>query len=245
LQPVQTSRPRPPNDQQQRQLSPADEQPRPPPPDSEFRRGKTSADSPAATLLSRIGLRIAARIAPGKKERSAKDGGNATIVLAGSGDAVVDLTKNPPGPAAVNITGNAESRHFSVRALGTEDDLVITLDRYQGTRSLNWDGGEATGFKIRATGSWRIEVLPLTAIPTFNTSFKGQGDMVVRFTGNGTRAEITGNHAGRYFNVRAFGTHGINRLVNTTQAYSGECQINQGPQVFEVQGIGPWTITIK
>jgi hypothetical protein len=59
------------------------------------------------------------------------------------------------------------------------------------------------------------------------------------------RAEITGNHAGRYFNVRAFGTHGINRLVNTTQAYSGECQINQGPQVFEVQGIGPWTITIK
>jgi von Willebrand factor type A domain len=245
LQPEQTSRPRPPHGQQQRQLPPADKQPRPPPPDTEFRRGKTSADSPVATLLSRIGLRIAARIAPGKKERSAEDGRNATIVLAGSGDAVVDLTKNPPGPAAVNITGNAASRYFSVRALGTEDDLVITLDRYQGTRSLNWDGGEATGFKIRATGSWRIEVLPITAIPTFNTSFKGQGDMVVRFTGNGTRAEITGNHAGRYFNVRAFGTHGIHRLVNTTQAYSGSCQINQGPQIFEVQAIGPWTITVK
>jgi hypothetical protein len=245
LQPEQTSRPRPPHDQQQRQLPPADKQPRPPPPDSEFRRGTTSADSPAATLLSRIGLRIAARIAPGKKERSAEDGRNATIVLAGSGDAVVDLTKNPPGPAAVNITGNAASRYFSVRALGTEDDLVITLDRYQGTRSLNWDGGESTGFKIRATGSWRIEVLPLTAIPTFNTSFKGQGDMVVRFTGNGTRAEITGNHAGRYFNVRALGTHGIDRLVNTTQAYSDSCPISRGPQIFEVQATGPWTITIK
>jgi hypothetical protein len=245
LQPEQTSRPRPPHDQQKRQLPPADKQPRPPPPDSEFRRGKTSADSPVATLLSRIGLRIPARIAPGKKERSVEDGRNATIVLAGSGDAVVDLTKNPPGPAAVNITGNAASRYFSVRALGTEDDLVITLDRYQGTRSLNWDGGESTGFKIRATGSWRIEVLPLTAIPTFNTSFNGDGDMVVHFTGDGSLAEIVGNDAGRYFNVRTIGTHGINRLINTAQRYSGSCQINRGPQIFEVQAIGPWTITVK
>jgi hypothetical protein len=241
----QESRRRPPHDQQQRQLPPADKQPRPPPPDSKFRRGKTSADSPVATLLSRIGLRIAARIAPGKKERSVEDGRNATIVLAGSGDAMVDLTKNPPGPAAVNVTGNAASRYFSVRALGTEDDLVITLDRYQGTRSLNWDGGESTGFKIRATGSWRIEVLPLTAIPTFNTSFNGDGDMVVHFTGDGSLAEIVGNDAGRYFNVRTIGTHGINRLINTAQRYSGSCQINRGPQIFEVQAIGPWTITIK
>jgi len=179
------------------------------------------------------------------RRRSAAEGHNATIVLTGSGDAEVKLTKNAPGPAVVHITGNAASRYFGVRTLGTEHDLVITLDRYDGVRSLDRDGGESTGFEVRATGPWRIEVLPLSAIPTFNTSFKGEGDMVMRFTGNGSVAEITGNNEGRYFDVRGFGAHGTARLVNTTQAYTGSRRISGGPQFFEVQAVGSWTITIN
>jgi hypothetical protein len=179
------------------------------------------------------------------RRRSAAEGHNATIVLTGSDDAEVKLTKNAPGPAVVHITGNAASRYFGVRTLGTEHDLVITLDPYDGVRSLDRDGGESTGFEVRATGPWRIEVLPLSAIPTFNTSFKGEGDMVMRFTGNGSVAEITGNNEGRYFDVRGFGAHGTARLVNTTQAYTGSRRISGGPQFFEVQAVGSWTITIN
>jgi hypothetical protein len=179
------------------------------------------------------------------EERSAEEGHNATIVLTGSTDAVVKFAKNAPGPAVVYITGNAASHYFGVRILGTEHYLVNTLHPYDGVRSLDRDGGESTGFEVRATGPWRIEVLPLSVIPTFNTSVKGDGDMVVRYTGDGSLAEITGNNDGRYFDVRAFGAHGTDRLVSTSQVYAGSRQISGGPQFFEVQAVGSWTITVK
>jgi hypothetical protein len=188
---------------------------------------------------------MAATAAAAAEERSAEEGHNATIVLTGSTDAVVMFTKNAPGPAVVHITGNAASRYFGVRILGTEHYLVNTLDPYDGVRSLDRDGGESTGFEVRATGPWSIEVLPLSVIPTFNTSFQGDGDMVVRYTGDGSLAEITGNNDGRYFDVRAFGAHGTDRLVSTSQPYAGSRQISGQPQFIEVQAVGSWTITVK
>ena len=231
---------------QQHQGAPGDTQPRPRAPDSLVRPGK-SAQPRVAQLISRIRSKIAARVAAAENRQSAEGVPDAGIVLVGAGDAVVELARNAAGPAAVHISGNAASRYFAVRAVGTEDDLVITLRPYQGVRSLNWNGGESTGFEVRATGSWRIEVLPLSAIPKFNASFNGDGDMVVHFTGDGSLAEIIGNDAGRYFHVRtlALGPDGTDRLVNTAQKYSGSSQISGGPQFFEVQAIGPWTITVK
>jgi hypothetical protein len=244
-QPEQQARRHPPHDQQQWQRSPDDNQPRTRAPDSVLRRAaaKTSAEPPPATLPSGIGSGMAAAAAAAAEERS--EGHNATIVLTGSADAVVKFTKNAPGPAVVYITGNAASRYFGVRTLGTEQYLVNTLDPYDGVRWLDRDGGESTDFEVRATGPWRIEVLPLSAIPTFNTSVKGDGDMVVRYTGDGSLAEITGNNDGRYFDVRAFGAHGTDRLVSTSQVYAGLSQISGGPQFFEVQAVGSWTITVK
>jgi len=246
-QPEQQARRHPPHDQQQWQRSPDDNQPRTRAPDSVLRRAaaKTSAEPPPATLPSGIGSGMAAAATAAAEGRSAEEGHNATIVLTGSTDAVVKFTKNAPGPAVVYITGNAASRYFGVRTLGTEQYLVNTLDPYEGVRLLDRDGGESTGFEVRATGPWRIEVLPLSVIPTFNTSVKGDGDMVVRYTGDGSLAEITGNKDGRYFDVRAFGAHGTDRLVSTSQGYAGSRQISGGPQFFEVQAVGPWTITVK
>ena len=225
--------------------APDDGRTRPRAPDSPIRRGKISAEPRAAPLLSRIGSKMAARVAEVENEQSAEGVRDAGIVLVGAGDAAVELARNAAGPAAVHISGNSASRYFAVRAVGTEDDLVITLRPYQGVRSLNWNGGESTGFEVRATGSWRIEVLPLSAIPKFNGSFNGDGDMVVHFTGDGSLAEIIGNDAGRYFHVLALGPDGTDRLVNTAQKYSGSSQISGGPQFFEVQAIGLWTITVK
>jgi hypothetical protein len=239
------SQQRPPQDMQPPQVAQADKPVQPPPPDSRPRGRRAQVASHVATLLSRAGSRIAALVKPASGERSADEVSNATFVLTGSGDAVVMLNRHLVGLWAVKITGNSASRYFSVRALGTEDDLVITLHRYWGIRSLNWNGGECTGFKIRANGPWRIEVLPLTSVPAFGTSFEGQGDMVMRFTGNGSRAEITGNNAGRYFNVRARCSESTQTLVNTTEAYSGTLQVSGDIQYFEAQAVGPWTITVR
>ena len=91
-------------------------------------------------------------------------------------------------PAVVHISGNAASEYFAVRTLGTNNDLVMTMEPYDGIRPLDWDGDESTGFEISATGPWRIEMLPLSAIPTFTGSFNGKGNMVVHFTGDGSLA---------------------------------------------------------
>ena len=165
-------------------------------------------------------------------------------VLTGSGNAETEWTKTAPGPAVVHISGNSASQYFAVWTLGTDKVLVLTVEPYDGVRVLGWSG-ESTGFDVRAVGSWRIEVLPLSAMPTFDNSFEGEGNMVVRFTGEGSVAEITGNDAGRYFEVRAYGTHGLHlSLVETTRPYAGSCQISRGHQVFEVQAIGSWTIAM-
>jgi hypothetical protein len=224
--------------------APDDGRTRPRAPDSLIRPSTITAEPRAAPLLSRIGSKIAARVAGAENEHLAEDVRDAGMVLTGAGDAAVELARNAAGPAAVHIFGNSASRYFAVRAVGTEDDLVITLRPYQGVRSLNWNGGESTGFEVRATGSWRIKVLPLSAIPTFNPSFNGDGDMVVHFTGDGSLAEIIGNDAGRYFHVHTLGPDGTDRLINTTQKYSGSSQISGGPQFLEVQATGPWTITV-
>jgi von Willebrand factor type A domain len=247
-QPEQQARRHPPHDQQQWQRSPDDNQPRTRAPDSVLRRAaaKTSSEPPPATLPSGTGSGMAAAAAAAAEERSAEEGHNATIVATGSADAEVKFTKNVPGPVVVSITGNAASRYFGVRILGTEQYLVNTLEPYEGVRWLDRDGGESTDFEVRATGPWRIEVLPLSVIPTFETSFKGEGDMVVRYTGGGSLAEITGNKGGRYFDVRAFGANGTDRLVSTSQPYAGSGQISGGgPQIFEVQAVGSWTIAVK
>jgi hypothetical protein len=243
----QQARRHPPHDHQQWQRSPDDNLPRTRAPDRVLRRAaaKTSAEPRPATLPSGIGSGMAAAAAAAAEEHSAEEGHNATIVLTGSTDAVVKFAKNAPGPAVVYITGNAASHYFGVRILGTEHYLVNTLHPYDGVRSLDRDGGESTGFEVRATGPWRIEVLPLSVIPTFDTSFKGDGDLVVHYTGDGSLAEITGNNVGRYFDVRAFGAHGTDHLVSTSQPYAGSRQISGGPQFFEVQAIGSWTITVK
>jgi len=244
--PEQQARQHPPHDQQHRQRSPDDNQPRIRAPDSVLRpaAANTSAEPPPATLPSGSGSGMAAAAAAAAEERSA-EGHNATIVATGSTDAVVKFTKNVPGPVVVYITGNAASRYFGVRILGTEQYLVNTLEPYDGVRWLDRNGDESTDFEVRATGPWRIEVLPLSVIPTFDTSVKGDGDMVLRYTGDGSLAEITGNNDGLYFDVRAFGAHGTDRLVTTSQPYTGSRQISGGPLFFEVQAVGSWTITVK
>jgi hypothetical protein len=211
-------------------------------PDSVSHHGKEDAEPPQAKFPSDAGPSYEESAAATGGQRSANEGNGSSIVLTGSGDAVVELTKNAAGPAVVYIWGNAARRYFAIKTIRAEEILIATMQPYHGVRSLDWDGAESTGFRVRATGPWRIEVLPLSAIPTFRTSLKGDGDMVVHYTGHGSHAEINGNKERHYFRVRALSAHGIDSVVSTipdSWPISGE------PQYFEVEAIGPWTITVK
>jgi von Willebrand factor type A domain len=226
--------------------------------DDMFQRPKTTpaeAGPQLATLLSGVEsvqtapTRRMARAAPRKEPTeppplSAPDGPTPAITLRGQGNGVVTLRKQAPGPAAVSITGNEQGRFFGVRSLGSNIDVLNTIDPYEGVRALDWDGHESTGFDVEASGPWTITVRPIATVPTFDSSFTGTGDMVVRYTGNGSTAEITGNDQGRYFSVRVLRGGASARLVNTTAAYSGSCPLEGGPELFAVEAVGSWTISI-
>ena len=182
--------------------------------------------------------------ASGRPEDPAEDGSipAASIVFTGSGDGIVQLPKNAPRPAAVRISGNKTSNHLSVRASGTQHVLVVATRPYEGVRPLDWEGGNSTGFEVTTTGPWRIEVMPLSAMPTFDKSFKGEGDLIIHFTGDGLSPQVTPDDNGRIFNVFTLTSEGSHRSI--LNPHGGWAQINSGPQFFHIHAAGSWTISI-
>jgi von Willebrand factor type A domain len=204
----------------------------------------TSTEPPKSTRPSEVAPKTAIP-ARAEQQHGAPERHDMKTVLTGSGDGEIELIKTALGPAVVHISGNSDSQYFAVRTLGTNNVLVMTMEPFEGARPLDWDGDESSGFKIWATGPWRIEMLPLSAIPTFTDSFNGNGNMVVHYTGTGSRVRITGNNEGQHLEVWALSTYGpYRRLVDTNQPCAEEYQISQGRQIFEVQATGSWTITI-
>ena len=163
-------------------------------------------------------------------------------MFTGSGDGIVQLPTNAPRPAAVRISGNQTSNHLSVRALGTQDILVVTTRPYEGVRPLDWEGANATGFEVTTTGPWRIEVMPLSAMPTFDKSFQGEGDLVIHYCGDGLFPEVTPDDNGRIFNVFTLTPNGSHRSILNQNGGWG--QIDSGPQFFHIHAAGSWTISI-
>jgi hypothetical protein len=165
------------------------------------------------------------------------------IVIAGSGDAVVQVAMQLPG-SVVHIVGNSASRYFGVQTLETRQSLVNTTDPYNGVRLLEADPDKSVALQVRATGPWAIEVLSAADVPSFDTSHTGHGDAAVRYSGGRSRANIVGNEARRYFGVRSISAQGVTSLVNTTQPHSQTISLNAGPQIFEIQAVGSWTISV-
>jgi hypothetical protein len=144
------------------------------------------ADTAQPTPQSDPGPQIATPATAAQNHHPGEVGHTATTELTGSGDAVIEVTRTNWLPAVVHISGNSASEYFAVRTLGTNNVLVMTMEPYDGIRPLDWGGDESTGFEIWATGPWRIEILPPSAIPTFTGTFNGNGNMVVHFTGTGS-----------------------------------------------------------
>jgi hypothetical protein len=172
--------------------------------------------------------------------------GGEVNVVAGEGDAVVPLPNMRAGLTAVHITGNPESRYFGVRTVETGHILVNTTDPYDGNRLLDRDRDKSTALQVQAMGPWTIEVRTVRDAPSFDTSYRGEGDAIVRYTGQRLTVEITGNEAGRYFGVQCVNPDGVVvGVVNTTRRYAKSHHLSTRPQLFEVQAVGSWTITAK
>lgn len=173
------------------------------------------------------------------------------VTLSGSGDSIQDF-QNPFEVAIAHITGNAASHHFAVTSFGSDgeriDLLVNTTEPYEGIRLIDPRSGQhTTRFEINATGSWTIEVLPLSSARKFSVpgAIEGNGDDVVMLTGSTPDlATVKGNAAGRHFAVMGYGQYS-DLLVNTTDPYEGTVRLEADTVVLEVLATGSWSIVVK
>jgi len=172
------------------------------------------------------------------------------IVLAGSGDAIVDVDKTD-APMLARIEGNAGSRHFAVTsydASGLAIDLLVnTTAPYTGVRPLDFLEGEHTArFEVTAVGEWTITIYPVQSADAIDVpgSFVGEGDNVVILRGGvPDTAVITGNASSHHFAVTGYGS-GIDLLVNTTEPYEGTVLLDRETFLLQIVADGEWTIRV-
>ncbi len=89
------------------------------------------------------------------------------LTFSGNGDGMIDLSAKWDGPAVLHVTYSGGG-NFIVSTLDAGDNttgLIINTSgdgRYDGTVPLDFMAGSATAkFRIKASGAWTVEVLPI------------------------------------------------------------------------------------
>lgn len=171
-------------------------------------------------------------------------------IFSGSGDSIVDVSK-PELPMIAVIQGNEGSNHFAVATLDTNNEqidlLVNTIDPYLGVIPIDFQTGELTArLEIKATGGWRIDLLPLTSAEKLSVpgQFIGSNDNVLILEGSPPDvATITGNSVAHHFAVTGYGDYS-DILVNTIEPYQGQVILKPDTVVLAIKATGEWTIAV-
>lgn len=127
------------------------------------------------------------------------------------------------------------------------DLLVNTIGNYSGTvlfdDGFGGDGSETKTLEIMADGAWKIELLPLESMKSFNDAktISGTGDSVFYYTGDSGIATV---HYAGSSNIAVI-KHGLDTdlAVNEIGPYQGTVVLQNG--LIEVKAEGAWTIDFK
>lgn len=170
------------------------------------------------------------------------------VVYTGSGDDVLEITP-PDGIYVFHITGNEESRHFSVASYDSNgnygDLLVNTTEKYDGITIE--PAQSAAMLEISAGGAWTVELLSMYALQTVTVgnTITGTGDSVFITYNPGKTADIVGNAGGHYFGVHGYGATSTDLLVNTTDPYEGTVMLKSNPILVAVNAVDDWSFTLN
>ena len=168
--------------------------------------------------------------------------------FSGSGDDVISIGSIKDG-YVFYIEGNAQGNHFAIKAYDQKSNylelLVNTTDSYKG---ITMDPSlETTMLEINASGSWKIELLPLSSLDmiTPGQPYSGRGDTVLLLNSGGSIARIKGNSSENHFAVRSYSSTRTDLLVNTTDRYEGNVMLRSDPFILEIKAVGDWSIDIN
>lgn len=172
------------------------------------------------------------------------------VIYEGYGDDVLAIDKKKEGfqPARIHHTGFS---NFAVQTLDTNlemtDLLVNTIGNYSGVvafdDSFGGDGGETSHLQITADGGWKIELIPLQSLPSYDgsTPIQGVGDAIFRYAGDSAAASISYPGPSNIALIQ----HSLNPelRVNDIGPYDGTVIMQTG--LFELIAEGAWSITIR
>ena len=169
------------------------------------------------------------------------------VRFTGSGDDVLSINC-PDYPFAFYITGNSDSRHFSVITYDSDGNyselLVNTSEPYSG---FTFDPSQDVAkIEVSATGSWEIQLRSIYDVGSIaaGSSFNGVGDTVLLIRSCGDSARINGNAGGNHFAVWTYGADN-DLLVNTTDVYNGTVVMPCNPVLLVVTAVGEWSVTLS
>ena len=174
----------------------------------------------------------------------------APIILQGTGDSVVAVQKN--NGAAIMKVGYQGGSNFAIENYddnNTQIDLLVnTIGSYQGTLPLDFLSDEHTArFQITASGPWKIQILPLTAIRHAHIpgQIQGTGDDVIYLDGKNPDTLVADASKARdNFVVYSYGDNGRGLAINKIAPYTGTVMLDQSAFMISVNASGSWTLSI-
>jgi hypothetical protein len=171
------------------------------------------------------------------------------IRLSGKGSKVAKFS-TPEGAAAIALISSSGRSTFAVWSISADGDenklLVNEIGKYEGTVLFDeLEGIHSVAFKVEASGSWKITVLPVNKAKKWDgvSTLKAKGDNVfqlspaseglttvtLKFKGNGN------------FAVVSYSSSGIDLLANEIDDYSGETLLPDGTFLLEITADGSWS----
>lgn len=172
------------------------------------------------------------------------------LVMTGSGDSVIDFDWKDSGIVHIINTGGG---HFAVKSYTASNeyiDLIVnTIGHYEGTHLLNFQTDEtAVRFEVTASGSWEIQILPITEarIENMPSTITGTGDDVVFIvTSSPDLMIVDASGAEGHFAIWVYYIpQRRDLLVNDIAPYTGTVIMPPGSYLFTVTAQGPWSIEI-
>jgi hypothetical protein len=169
------------------------------------------------------------------------------LKTSGRGDRVVKMAAQDE-PTFARITGKGRSNFAVVSYAGSEygDLLVNEIGAYSGTVYI---AAGINRLKVSASGSWTIEVRPISSAPHWTglVPLTGTGDRVVLLTDGASGIATVKNKGRSNFAVIAYSTDGeyLDLLVNEIGSYSGQVLLpDADPMVltFHAAG-GTWSMS--
>lgn len=176
------------------------------------------------------------------------------ISLSGTGTQVVDIEKWE-GPALIHATfqGDGAFSIFNYDKDGDSLDLLVSIiGAYDGTRPIDLDDHQTTGFSVEGEGAWTIEVVPFSSVRREQAPgvFAGTGDDVVLLVTQtqGVHVDLlTADAQGqRNFVVYGWGER-PDLLFNEVAPFQGETTVepgltDEGTLLLDIQAEGVWRI---